>query len=72
LDLRRHFRVHQRSTTICEYYLTGNPVCLRRRKDLFEQAFDLLGLCHVSLEDRAVRASLFDLAKRSFAAASFW
>ncbi len=33
LDLRRHFRVHQRSTSICKYYLTGDPVCLRRTKE---------------------------------------
>src|SRR5439155_8385658 len=29
----RHFRVHQRSTSICKYYLTGDPVCLRRTKE---------------------------------------
>src|SRR5437868_9420016 len=33
LDFRRHFRVHQRSTTICKYYLTGDPVRLWRTKE---------------------------------------
>jgi hypothetical protein len=34
------------------------------RPDLFKQAFDLIGLCHVRLKDRAVRASLSDHAQR--------
>src|SRR5438067_3237065 len=33
LNLRRHFRVHQRSTTICKYYLTGDPVGLWGTKE---------------------------------------
>ncbi len=39
LDLRRHFRVHQRSTSICKYYLTGDPTFCKRDGKIPHQRF---------------------------------